>query len=124
MTPSTASRTCWSGIWSTCHPPSSPRSRAPLQADAAGQEIAAAWIGKEKLRHALNLRARVTGSVPCERNVRDRLFAFYDWCACNDDIAELVSLARTVSRWEDEIVAAVLTGVTNAWASYCAFRWC
>ena len=47
-----------------------------LQADPAGQEIAAAWIGKEKLRHALNLRARVTGSVPCERNVRDRLFAF------------------------------------------------
>jgi hypothetical protein len=35
--------------------------------DPAGQEIAAAWIGKEKLRHALNLRARVTGSVPCER---------------------------------------------------------
>ena len=85
-----------------------------LQADAAGQEIAAAWIGKEKLRHALNLRARVTGSVPCERNVRDRLFAFYDWCAQNDDIPELPSLARTVSRWEDEIVCAVLTGVTNA----------
>ena len=35
-----------------------------LQADPAGQEIAAAWIGKEKLRHALNLRARVTGSAP------------------------------------------------------------
>ena len=35
-----------------------------LQADPAGQEIAAAWIGKEKLRHALNLRARVTGSTP------------------------------------------------------------
>jgi hypothetical protein len=34
-----------------------------LDADAGGQEIAAAWIGKEKLRHALNLRARVTGSV-------------------------------------------------------------
>ena len=85
-----------------------------LQADPAGQEIAAAWIGKEKLRHALNLRARVTGSVPCERNVRDRLFAFYDWCACNDDIPELLSLAKTVSRWENEIVCAVLTGVTNA----------
>ena len=52
-----------------------------LTADPAGQEIAAAWIGKEKLRHALNLRARVTGSVPSERNVRDRLFAFYEWCA-------------------------------------------
>jgi transposase len=85
-----------------------------LQPDPGGQEIAAAWIGKEKLRHALNLRARATGSVPCERNVRDRLFAFYDWCACNDDIPELISLARTVSRWEDQTVYAVLTGVTNA----------
>jgi transposase len=85
-----------------------------LQADAAGQEIAAAWIGKEKLRHALNLRARVTGSAPCQRAVRDRLFAFYDWCAQNDDIPELLGLARTISRWEDQIVCAVLAGVTNA----------
>jgi transposase len=87
---------------------------ATLGSDPAGQEIAAAWIAKEKLRHALNLRARVTGSAPCERNVRDRLFAFYDWCACNDDIPELVSLARTISRWEDQIICAVLTGITNA----------
>jgi transposase len=87
---------------------------ATLQADPGGQEIAAAWIGKEKLRHALNLRARVTGSVPCERDVRGRLAAFYDWCAQNDDIPELLSLARTVSRWENEIVAAALTGVTNS----------
>jgi len=36
------------------------------------------------------------------------------WCARNDDIPELVTLARTVSRWEGEIVAAVLTGVSNA----------
>jgi len=85
-----------------------------LGADAAGQEILAAWIAKEKLRDALNLRARVTGSVPPERAVRDRLFSFYDWCAQNDDIPELVSLARTISRWEDQIICAVLTGVTNA----------
>jgi transposase len=85
-----------------------------LQADPAGQEIAAAWIGKEKLRHALNLRARITASSPCERNVRDRLFAFYDWCAQNDDIPELLSLARTISRWQDQIICAVLTGITNA----------
>jgi transposase len=85
-----------------------------LDGDAAGQEILAAWIGKEKLRHVLNLRARVTGSTPCERDVRGRLAAFYDWCAQNDDIPELPSLARTVSRWEDEIACAVLTGVTNA----------
>ena len=63
-----------------------------------GQEIAAAWIAKEKLRDVLNLRARVTGSVPCERQVRDQLFAFYDWCARHDDIPELITLARTISR--------------------------
>jgi transposase len=85
-----------------------------LDADAAGQQTAAAWIAKEKLRDVLNLRARVTGSTPCERNVRDRLFAFYDWCAQHEDIPELISLAKTIARWEDHIVCAVLTGVTNA----------
>ena len=35
--------------------------------------------------------------VPCERDVRGRLAAFYDWCACNDDIPELISLATTIS---------------------------
>jgi len=85
-----------------------------LGRDTGGQEILAAWIGKEKLRDALNLRAAVTGSTPCERHVRDRLFRFYDWCAANDDIPELLTLARTISRWEDEIVTAALTGVSNA----------
>ena len=90
-----------------------------LGKDAGGQQIAAAWIAKEKLRHALNQRARITGSTPCERQVRDRLFAFYDWCARNDDIPGLVALARTISRWEDQIVCAVLTGVTNAASESC-----
>jgi hypothetical protein len=65
---------------------SSPRSPAPWIATGTGQDIAAAWIAKEKLRDVLNLQARVTGSVPCQRQVRDRLFAFYDWCAQHDDI--------------------------------------
>ena len=34
--------------------------------------------------------------------------------AQHDDIPELLTLARTISRREDEIIAAVLTGVTNA----------
>ena len=79
-----------------------------------GQQIAIAWIAKEELRDALNLRARVTGSVPCERQARDRLFTFYDWCAQHDAVPELVTLASTISRWEDQIVCAILTGVTNA----------
>jgi len=74
-----------------------------------GQEILAAWIGKEKLRDVLNLRARVTGSTPCEREVRGQLFTFYDWCSRHDDIPELPALARTISRWEDELAGAVLT---------------
>ena len=85
-----------------------------LGADRHGQQILVSWIAKEKLRDVLNLRARITGSAPCERDVRGRLFAFYDWCAQNDDIPELVTLARTVSRWEEELVGAVLTGVSNA----------
>jgi transposase len=85
-----------------------------LDATGPGQHIALAWIGKEKLRHALNLRARVTGSVPCERQVRGRLFALYDWCAQNEQVTELTTLARTISRWEDQIVTAVISGVTNA----------
>jgi transposase len=79
-----------------------------------GQEILAAWIAREKLRDVLSLRARVTRSAPCQRAVRDRLFTFYDWCAQHDDIPELASLAKTIARWEDELVAAVMTGVTNA----------
>ena len=87
-----------------------------LDATAPGQQLAIAWIAKEKLRSALKLRARVTGSTPCERQVRDRLFSFYDWCVQNEDIPELRTLASTIARWENEIVTAVTTGVTNATA--------
>jgi transposase len=71
-----------------------------LGRDAAGQELLAAWIAKEKIRDVLNLRARVTRSAPCERDVRDRLFRCYDWCAANDGIPGLLTLARTISAWE------------------------
>jgi transposase len=85
-----------------------------LDSDPHGQQIAIAWIAKEKLRAALKLRERITRSQPCERQIRDRLFAFYDWCAAHEDIPELVTLATTVFRWEKQIVTALLTGVTNA----------
>jgi hypothetical protein len=62
-----------------------------LDADEAGQQIALTWIAKEKLHAALSLRARATGSASCERQVRDRRFVFYDWCAQNEAIPELAS---------------------------------
>jgi transposase len=40
----------------------------------------------------------------------------YDWCARHEDIPELITLASTIARWENEIVTAVTTGVTNATA--------
>jgi transposase len=83
-------------------------------ATAQGQQAAIAWIAKEKLRGVLKLRARVTGSTPCERQVCGRLFTFYDWCARHEEIPELITLAKTITRWENEIVTAVTTGVTNA----------
>jgi transposase len=87
---------------------------ATLDSGRDGQQIALTWIAKEKLRDALKLRARVTRSTPCERQVRDRLWSFYDWCAQHEDIPELGTLASTIARWEDQIVTAVITGVTNA----------
>jgi transposase len=85
-----------------------------LDASAEDQQVALAWIAKEKLRDALNLRARVTGSTPCERQVRDKLFSFYDWCGQHEQVTELAVLAATISRWEEQIATAVTTGVTNA----------
>jgi hypothetical protein len=82
--------------------------------DLHGQQIALAWIAKDKLRAALKLRKRITRSQPCQRQVRDRLFSFCDWCAAREDIPELVTLASTIARWEEQIITAVLTGVTNA----------
>src|SRR5260370_27636392 len=84
-----------------------------LDRNEAGQQIALAWIAKEKLRDVLNLRARISGSVPCERQVRDRLFAFYDWGAQPDDIPELVTPAPTVSRLEDHPTPRGSTAATN-----------
>jgi transposase len=34
--------------------------------------------------------------------------------AAHEDIPELITLAKTIARWEQQIVTAVLTGVTNA----------
>ncbi len=44
----------------------------PSPVTAAARILLAAWIGKEKLRDVLNLRAAVTGSTPRKRDVRDR----------------------------------------------------
>ena len=68
--------------------------------------------GKEKLRHVLNLRARITGSMPGERDIRG------PWLLALDDLVRLETPTSPncsawpgrYPRWDDEIVCAVLTG--------------
>ena len=85
-----------------------------LGSDPAGQEIAAAWIAKEKLRHALNLRARVTGSARASATSGTGSSPSTTGAPGTTTSPSWSALARTISRWEDEIVCAVLTGITNA----------
>jgi transposase len=85
-----------------------------LDADADGQQIAAVWIAKEHLRDLLALRATRTHVTPAPSAVRDKLASFYIWCADNDSIPEVKTLAKTISKWQQPVIDAVLTGYSNA----------
>ena len=85
-----------------------------LDADADGQQIAAVWIAKEHLRDLLALRATRTRVTPAPSAVRDKLASFYIWCADNDSIPEVKTLAKTISKWQQPVINAVLTGYSNA----------
>ena len=94
-----------------------------LDADADGQQIAAVWIAKEHLRDLLALRATRTHVTPAPSTVRDKLASFYIWCADNDGTPEIKTLAKTIGKWQQPVINAVLTGYSNAWVSQCSLRW-
>jgi len=85
-----------------------------LDGDADGQQIAAASIAKEHLRDLLTLRATRTHVTPAPSAARDKLASFYLWCADHHDIPEVKSLAETISKWQQPVIDAVLTGYSNA----------
>lgn len=85
-----------------------------LEADSHGQQIALAWIAKEKLRDLIRLRESISGTTPTPEQIRHTLYEFFTWCADHDHIPELLTLARTIDRWRHEIINAVLLGVSNA----------
>ena len=85
-----------------------------LDADADGQQIAAVWIAKEHLRDLLALRFTRTHVTPAPSAVRDKLASFYIWCADNDSVPEIKTLAQTISKWQQPVIDAVLTGYSNA----------
>jgi transposase len=76
--------------------------------DPTGQ-ILSAWIAKEELRGLCATAAR--GGHPGE--IRDRLHAFYSWCA-DAQIPELTTLAETIETWWPAIEVFLSTGLTNA----------
>jgi transposase len=77
--------------------------------DDPGYEILAAYKAKELLRELL----RLAYDDPSPYRIRQRLGAFYDWCA-QADVPELVRLAKTIETWWPAIEAFIHTGVTNA----------
>ena len=85
-----------------------------LDGDGDGQQIAAIWIAKEHLRALLALRATKTHVTPAPSAVRDKLAAFYLWCADHADIPEIKTLANTIGKWQQPVIDAVLTGYSNA----------
>jgi len=85
-----------------------------LDGDGDGQQIAAVWIAKEQLRSLLALRATRTHVTPAPSAVRDKLASLYLWCADHHDIPEVKSLAETISKWQQPVIDAVLTGHSNA----------
>jgi transposase len=79
-----------------------------IEADPSGQ-ILSAWIAKEELRALLAL-ARTDADG---RQIRDRLYRFYTWCA-DAEIEELATLAGTIETWWPAIEAFIHSGITNA----------
>lgn len=74
-----------------------------------GYDILAAYKAKELLRQLLALAY----DDPSRYRIRQRLHAFYDWCA-RAGVPELARLAATIERWWPAIETFIHTGITNA----------
>ena len=60
-----------------------------------------------------------THVTPAPSAVRDKLASFYIWCADNNSVPEIKTLAKTISKWQQPVIDAVLTGYSNDLASHC-----
>jgi len=77
-------------------------------ADPAG-DLLAAWIAKELLRGVL----ACTESGGHRHDISAALYRFYDFCAATA-VPEIHTLAHTVETWQEPIIAAITTGLSNA----------
>jgi transposase len=72
-------------------------------------DIAAAWIAKEMLRDVLACTER--GGLSYE--IRDALYRFYTFCAACS-VPEIATLAHTICTWQEPMILAIQTGLSNA----------
>ena len=72
-------------------------------------DIAAAWIAKALLRDVLACTAR--GGLRYE--ISAALYAFYTFCAACS-APEIGQLAQTISHWQQPMILAIQTGLSNA----------
>jgi len=82
---------------------------ARLTAADPGGDIAAAWIAKELLRDVLACTAR--GGLSYE--IREALYRFYTFCAACS-VPEIRRFADTICTWQDPMILAIQTGLSNA----------
>lgn len=72
-------------------------------------DIAAAWIAKELLRDMLACNAR----SGLRYEISAALYAFYTLCAACS-VPEIQQLAQTISDWQQPMILAIETGLSNA----------
>jgi hypothetical protein len=82
-----------------------------LRAGDPDDELLGAWLAKESVRDVYLTADPAEAAVLLDKPI----------IAClADDVAEIASLGRTLSRWREEILNHHRTGASNETASYCA----
>ncbi len=77
---------------------------AGLAAGDSNDQIGKTWVAAQELRH-------VYGARDLDQ-ARRRLQVFY-WACADSDVPELLRLARTISAWENQLLAYFTTGRTS-----------
>ncbi len=81
------------------------RMLAGLDAGDHGEEVSAAWIACQELRHVY--------TAPTLAHARRRLQTFY-WACAIPEVPELHRLGRTIAAWQDQLLAYFTTaGASN-----------
>lgn len=82
---------------------------AALAAADPGGDILAAWIAKELLRDVL----ACTAAGGMRYDIAAALYRFYAFCAATK-VPEIHDLAQTIETWQQPMLLAITTGLSNA----------